>query len=92
MIFTRAKQFIIDSIRSIYGDREAENMAKILLEDLFGQQWIINHIKLTDAQKSILDKAIVDLKHHVPLQYITGMADFFGLKFHVNKHVLIPRP
>ncbi|MDX1920051.1 MAG: peptide chain release factor N(5)-glutamine methyltransferase [Candidatus Caenarcaniphilales bacterium] len=29
---------------------------------------------------------------HIPLQHLTGMAEFYGLSLKVNKHVLIPRP
>ncbi|MCW3070429.1 MAG: Release factor glutamine methyltransferase [Bacteroidetes bacterium] len=36
--------------------------------------------------------AVKDLKKERPLQYIFGKADFYGLKFFVNEHVLIPRP
>lgn len=37
-------------------------------------------------------KEAIDLrKKHIPLQYITGVQDFMGLKFQVNKNVLIPR-
>ena len=33
-----------------------------------------------------------DLRKHIPLQYILGEAFFCGLRFVVNKSVLIPRP
>ncbi len=36
--------------------------------------------------------AIKELKKHKPIQYVLGEADFYGLKFKVNEHVLIPRP
>jgi release factor glutamine methyltransferase len=31
-------------------------------------------------------------KKHLPLAYITGQKEFFGLDFFVNKHTLVPRP
>ncbi len=36
--------------------------------------------------------AVKDLKKNKPIQYILGNADFYGFKFKVNEHVLIPRP
>lgn len=36
--------------------------------------------------------AVKDLKRHKPIQYILGVADFYGMKLNVNPHVLIPRP
>ncbi|OIO20415.1 MAG: peptide chain release factor N(5)-glutamine methyltransferase [Candidatus Magasanikbacteria bacterium CG_4_9_14_0_2_um_filter_41_10] len=31
-------------------------------------------------------------KHSMPLAYLTGQKEFYGLNFFVNKHTLIPRP
>ena len=39
-----------------------------------------------------LKKALLDLTNQIPVQYITGETEFYGLPFKVNKNVLIPRP
>ena len=37
-------------------------------------------------------QAIQKLQNHLPIQYIIGSTQFYGLPFTVNKNVLIPRP
>jgi len=46
-------------------------------------------------EKSDLDflqKAISNLKKNIPIQYVIGETEFYGLRFFVNENVLIPRP
>lgn len=43
-------------------------------------------------EKIKINRALYKLKKNIPLAYILGKKDFFGLNFFVNKHVLIPRP
>ncbi len=45
----------------------------------------------TDAVKH-LQEMVTQRLAHVPLQYILGHADFYGLRLHVSPAVLIPRP
>ncbi len=48
--------------------------------------------KLTAAQLLKFKKLIARRAKHEPIAYITGLKEFFGLDFFVNKNVLIPRP
>lgn len=41
--------------------------------------------------ESDLEMGLKKLGQGIPVQYIVGDVDFFGLKFKVNNHVLIPR-
>ena len=47
-------------------------------------------IPKTDLE--FLRKALTGLKNQIPIQYIIGETEFYGLPFKVNKNVLIPRP
>ncbi|HLD81947.1 MAG TPA: peptide chain release factor N(5)-glutamine methyltransferase [Patescibacteria group bacterium] len=48
--------------------------------------------KLTPKQEQIFRMHIERRKKHEPVAMILGIKEFFGLTFHVNRHVLTPRP
>lgn len=68
----------------------------ILLEDALRQDRssLLAHpeIVLSKAQIAQLNNYIIQRSQHTPLAYIRGSAMFYGRKFAVNKHVLVPRP
>lgn len=80
-------------LAKVYDRREAENVAYLLLEDVFG---VAKTDILLDNQKSYssekLENCIERLLAHEPLQYVTGFTYFFGRKYHIQKGALIPRP
>lgn len=48
--------------------------------------------ELSSSEINKFEDSISRLQNHEPIQYIIGETEFFGLKFRVNEHVLIPRP
>jgi release factor glutamine methyltransferase len=68
----------------------------ILFEDLFAKDrsWILAHPeqKLTNYQVNKLNKQISRREKQIPLSYIRGFSEFYGRKFKVNRHTLVPRP
>lgn len=54
--------------------------------------YLLNPTKEVEKeQKAEYEKNIRKRLEHIPLQYITGVQEFMGLEFKVNRHVLIPR-
>jgi release factor glutamine methyltransferase len=47
---------------------------------------------LPEEQRYAYDRAIARRQQHEPIQYITGVQEFYGRPFRVNPAVLIPRP
>ena len=70
--------------------------AEILLAHVLNKsrEFIISHpeTKTNKRQINKLNKAVNKRLNSVPLPYILGYKYFYGLKFLVNKSVLIPRP
>jgi release factor glutamine methyltransferase len=48
--------------------------------------------ELTASQRNAFESNISRRLHHVPIQYITGQQEFYGLTLGVTPAVLIPRP
>ncbi len=84
-----AYQKLVKELTNIYDEREANNIASIIFEDVFKvnntnrETSFDDHTRLQD----IIDRML----NHEPMQYVIGEADFWGMKFKVNKHVHIPR-
>lgn len=73
---------------------EANIEVKMLIEHFagFGVKDILLGKKLDSSKLKIVEeKARLRAKTRMPIQHITGFADFMGEKFIVNKDVLIPR-
>lgn len=65
--------------------------AKRICEYYFVDKWL-GRIEFTDEEAAEVLRDAELLHQGYPLAQITGIAYFYGYKFAVNEHVLIPRP
>ncbi|WP_298300125.1 peptide chain release factor N(5)-glutamine methyltransferase [Hydrotalea sp.] len=91
-----AYQHLLLELFEMYSDREAANIADMMIEAVTGFNKInrIMHpeIILNKEQISLLQQYSNELAHYKPVQYVLQNAWFYGLPFFVNESVLIPRP
>lgn len=96
MTLQTAFTHIVTSLEPIQGQREAANIAHIVMEYLTGMskmdRIVYKERELTEAQMKQLTAAVKALLAHEPVQYVIGSSWFYGMELQVNPHVLIPRP
>ncbi|WP_299758886.1 peptide chain release factor N(5)-glutamine methyltransferase [uncultured Pontibacter sp.] len=90
------QQHIRESIKAAYPEPEAASIAQLVLEHVLQK----NRVQLTLAQQEQVQpeqqeqvqQIIMRLQQQEPVQYVLGIAHFYGLELQVDERVLIPRP
>ena len=96
MLISELKMLFLKRLKDEFPETEITSFFHILSELYLGLRRIDIALdpdfELSELQISKFENALLRLKEHEPIQYITGNADFYGLEFRVDKNVLIPRP
>ena len=86
----------IKELSPFYDAYEAESFFYLILEDKHKLRQIdlaLNHdLTFSEADFTVWNSILEELKKEVPIQYLLGKTHFYGLEFEVNENVLIPRP
>ena len=96
MIVKQYRNYFNETLKTIYPITEIDSFFFLLLEEYLGFRRVDIVVKydfkITQETLNLLQSATKQLEQEVPLQYVIGKTEFYGLPFVVNKHVLIPRP
>lgn len=87
------KRSISSRLAAYYPSPEAEQMARLILEEAYGISYpllVLSDHKVSEKQR-ITEEQVKRLIAHEPLQYVLGCAYFHGMRLNVRKGVLIPR-
>ena len=96
MILSEFKNFFKKSLSEIYPITEIDSFFFLLIEEYLNLKRIDTVLKpdfkIDEEKLSLLNSALAKLKQEIPVQYIIGETEFYGLPFYVNVNTLIPRP
>lgn len=93
MIIRHIIHEIRNAITPLYGEREAESIARMVVckELNYSFSQLVAHYD-DEVEIAGLDEIIAELSNGRPIQYVLGKAEFCDAEFEVAEGVLIPRP
>lgn len=96
MTLAEIETIYIAQLPPMYEKEEAKSLAALAIGDVckISRSYLMLHKakEITLKEETALIRILDELRMGRPLQYVLGEADFYGLRFSVNKDVLIPRP
>lgn len=84
------------SLKDIYPPEEVKALTMLICCDILGLDaldiYMGKDITLSECKQRELENIIFRLQKNEPIQYIRGIAEFYGRQFRVAPGVLVPRP
>lgn len=86
--------YIKNSLEGHYPETEITSLSRIIIEHILHRQFspLLLDRKAGDEDRHTVQEIVEKLKNREPIQHILGETTFYSLPFHVNRHVLVPRP
>jgi len=92
----KAYKDFVTRLKSVYDEREADNIADWVFEKVTGAKKLERRLnrnsEIKESEFLQLQNYLLQLLAHKPVQYVLQEAWFYKMKFYVNENVLIPRP
>lgn len=96
MTVSSLKNKFIETLDSIYPKEEINSFFYLLTAHFLQLKRVdiaLNpNLEIANDTSLLFTDALNKLKNEIPIQYIIGETEFFGLPFSVDKNTLIPRP